>query len=56
MLMDEEDDTPIKIRQQAPTKDLDEKLRMDAAKGERCSVVVVGAGRSSQCCVGCDVE
>ncbi|CAJ0590532.1 unnamed protein product [Cylicocyclus nassatus] len=31
MLMDEEDDTPIKIRQQ-PTKDLDEKLRMDAAK------------------------
>ncbi|KAK6755475.1 hypothetical protein RB195_014069 [Necator americanus] len=32
MLMDEEDDTPIKIRQQAPTKDLDEKLRMDAAK------------------------
>ena len=37
MLMNEEDDTPIKIRQQAPTKDLDEKLRQDAAKGERCS-------------------
>ncbi|EYC01116.1 hypothetical protein Y032_0110g172 [Ancylostoma ceylanicum] len=44
MLMDEEDDTPIKIRQQAPTKDLDEKLRMDAAKGERCSMPILGAG------------
>ncbi|KHJ77463.1 hypothetical protein OESDEN_22917 [Oesophagostomum dentatum] len=37
MLMNEEDDAPIKIRQQAPTKDLDEKLRQDAAKGEMCS-------------------
>uniref|UniRef100_A0A0K0CSS8 BHLH domain-containing protein n=1 Tax=Angiostrongylus cantonensis TaxID=6313 RepID=A0A0K0CSS8_ANGCA len=31
MLVDEEDDTPIKIHQPA-TRDLDEKLRMDAAK------------------------
>lgn len=39
MLVDEEDDAPLKLRQPPSTKDLDEKLRMDAAKGETFSVL-----------------